>query len=137
MTRPYQSKFSRATCKGCSGPNDREHDGNLGGLFCRACIAKQRRDHWRAKRAKIVQAFRDAGKPLCTLCYRRESTVKSRCETCASRLAARSTSTTAKHRPSLRDANKGCARCHLRGPHECLPDRAEARRSSWANMEGR
>jgi hypothetical protein len=125
--RHHRSTFSRAVCKGCNGPNDREYDGNRGGLYCQACIRARRADTARFARDRRIEKFAKAGIKVCTVCYRKEAGEKSRCDRCLDREIRR-----ANHQAVVVKKEPGCTRCYLRGAHECT--RLESRRSSFENM---
>ena len=130
MLEPYRCLVSRAACKRCKKPNDREFEGSLGGLFCTACISERRRAtvrEWRSRRRREILAH---GGKVCR-CGRRERIDGDRlCVRCRDKLPAKSLSGVA----AKFLGGEPCKRCFLRGPHECLTG-LETRRSSWANME--
>lgn len=131
MPAPYRCLVSRAVCKRCAKPNDREFDGSLGGQFCNACISERRRAGARLWRAKVRDAILARGRQVCR-CGRYAIVVGGKvCAGCAALIQAKAAAIV-EAVPVL--GADSCKRCYLRGPHECLTG-LETRRSSWANME--
>ena len=130
MPAPYQRRTPRETCKYCEKPNDREFEGSLGGLVCKACISERRLKHERFARAEKRTAILARGGRVCSCGRRAIPDGHERCTPCTDRIL-RLTQAVA---PTEELGGERCKRCYLRGPHECLTG-LETRRSSWANIE--
>jgi hypothetical protein len=141
-----RAMIDRSACKGCGRENDRANLGSLGGYHCQSCWQARRNVADTIRRDKRAAIIKAAGGTACKYCSRRAvepGTFK--CQQCRERIEGADDDTDPhKEGQGCKSTRQRvivaemlattCARCHLRGPHECLTDAATSRRSGWANM---
>jgi hypothetical protein len=141
-----RAMIDRSACKGCKRENDRACTGGLGGLFCSPCLQARRGGAEKRRRDNKGAEIAAAGGVQCKFCYSRAvepGTLK--CQQCRERIEGadddanphkdgQGCKSTRQRQIVAEMLATTCARCHLRGPHECLTDAATSRRSGWENM---
>ena len=141
-----RAMIDRSVCRDCGRANDRANLGSLGGVLCRTCWQDRRNVADRLRRDIRANAIAAAGGTVCKWCYKRavEPDAKKCAECCERRAVLDDDTDPSKDGQGCKSTRQAaivaemtvrCARCHLRGPHECLE--GQPRRSSWENTEGR